>query len=93
MASQGTLPAHSGAETALSGAAGHIEDRGVAVDSAACPMSGGCETPVEVAVQRTMPTAASAVDTSARWTVIDKAVSLAGSEGKVLIVRDSLCRR
>ena len=85
MASQvgqlGSLPAHSGADTALSGANAVSQDDGVAVDS---PWATDSQASVALAGEINLPHAAnSTAHTPAQFVANDSALSVTGSKGTV----------
>lgn len=85
MASQagqlGGLPAHSGADTALSGANTFSQDDGVAVDS---PWPTDSQVSVALAEETNFPHAAnSTARTSAQLVANDSALSVTGNKGTV----------
>lgn len=76
------VPAHSGAETALSGAGALSQDDGVAVDSPASPLAAGSQASVGGLAGEHLPHAAgSAVYTSAHLVANDSALSVVDLEG------------
>ena len=84
MASQVGLhaPAHSGAETALSGASAVIQDDGVAVDSPLSPVAAGSQASVGPAGEPHLTqAAASAVYANSTLMANDSALSVAGGSG------------
>lgn len=84
MASQVGLhaPAHSGAETALSGASAVIQDDGVAVDSPASPVAAGSQASVGPAGEPHLTqAAASAVYANSTLMANDSALSVADGSG------------
>ncbi len=84
MASQVGLhaPAHSGAETALSGAGAVIQDDGVAVDSPASPVAAGSQASVGPAGEPHLTqAAASAVYANSTLMANDSALSVADGSG------------
>ena len=85
----GGLPAHSGADTALSGANTFSQDDGVAVDS---PWVTDSQASVALAGETSLPHAAnSTARTSAQLEASDSALSVTGSKGTLQSAAVDLC--